>query len=84
MARRPVQRLPVPVRVVLLTMDTHLAGTVIAVRRALQRELPGLTLTLHAASEWTASAEGLASAIDDAFRYRIRFASRNGGTVGLR
>jgi len=42
-----------PVRVVIVTMDTHLASSVERARKSLAKELPHLTLTLHAASEYT-------------------------------
>jgi len=41
-----------PVRVAVITMDGHIAGTVARAHRALQRELPGLQLAVHAAAEW--------------------------------
>ena len=54
-----------PLRVVMLTMDTHLASGAARVQKSLARELPGLTLTLHAASEWCASARALESVLAD-------------------
>jgi magnesium chelatase subunit H len=48
-----------PIRVVIVTMDTHLAAAVDRARGALTRELPGLVLSLHAASEWAADAAAL-------------------------
>ncbi len=48
-----------PIRVVIVTMDTHLAAAVDRARAALVRDLPGLTLSLHAASEWSANASAL-------------------------
>ncbi len=48
-----------PIRVVIVTMDTHLAAAVDRARAALVRDLPGLTLSLHAASEWSADASAL-------------------------
>ena len=42
----------VPLRVVLVTMDSHLASAAERAQRQLGRELPGLTLTVHAAGEW--------------------------------
>ncbi len=48
-----------PIRVVIVTMDTHLAAAVDRARVALVRDLPGLTLSLHAASEWSADASAL-------------------------
>jgi len=41
-----------PVRVVVVTLDGHLASAAERARRALARELPGLSLSLHAAAEW--------------------------------
>ncbi|MHB2167142.1 magnesium chelatase subunit H [Alsobacter sp. R-9] len=41
-----------PLRVAIITMDTHLAGTVRRAERALRKDLPGLVVSLHAASEW--------------------------------
>jgi magnesium chelatase subunit H len=49
-----------PVRVVVVTMDTHLASATGRARAALSRELPGLQLSLHAASEYAASPAALA------------------------
>ena len=42
----------VPLRVVLVTLDSHLASAAARAERKLVRELPGLTLAVHAASEW--------------------------------
>ncbi len=39
-------------RVVIVTMDMHLARVVAQARATLAREIPGLTLTLHAAADW--------------------------------
>jgi hypothetical protein len=41
-----------PVRVVLLTLDSHMASAVERAQHALLKELPGLRLSLHAAAEW--------------------------------
>ncbi len=49
-----------PVRVVVVTMDTHLASATGRARGPLSRELPGLQLSLHAASEYAASPTALA------------------------
>lgn len=40
-------------RVVVLSLDGHLAGVVRAVDRDLKRDNPGMSLELHAAAEWT-------------------------------
>jgi magnesium chelatase subunit H len=54
-----------PVRVVVVTMDTHLASATGRAHGALSRELPGLQLSLHAASEYTASPAALARCKSD-------------------
>jgi magnesium chelatase subunit H len=41
-----------PVRVVIVTLDSHLASACERARETLRRDLPGLSLTLHAAAEW--------------------------------
>jgi magnesium chelatase subunit H len=48
-----------PLRFVLVTMDTHLASACERARVALARELPGLVMTQHAASEFAADADAL-------------------------
>jgi magnesium chelatase subunit H len=48
-----------PTRVVLVTMDSHLASAAERANRELARELPGLTLTVHAAGEWGADGAAL-------------------------
>jgi magnesium chelatase subunit H len=42
----------VPIRVAIVTLDSHLASATDRARMALKRELPGLSLDLHAVSEW--------------------------------
>ena len=41
-----------PVRIVIVTLDSHLASAAERARLALVRELPGLSLGFHAATEW--------------------------------
>jgi magnesium chelatase subunit H len=53
------------VNVVIVTMDTHLASATERARARLRRETPGLNLTLHAASEWSAHPEALERCIAD-------------------
>ncbi|MFO1125412.1 MAG: magnesium chelatase subunit H [Methylocystis sp.] len=48
-----------PVKVVIVTMDTHVATATDRARRTLQRDIPGLTLSVHAASEFAASPKAL-------------------------
>jgi magnesium chelatase subunit H len=44
-----------PVRVVIVTMDSHLASATQRAATELRREVPGLSLSLHAASEFTSN-----------------------------
>ncbi|MBX3634209.1 MAG: magnesium chelatase subunit H [Rubrivivax sp.] len=60
-----------PLRFVIVTMDTHLASATERARAALRREMPGLVLTLHAASDWSADAAALARCRDDIARADI-------------
>jgi magnesium chelatase subunit H len=61
----------IPIRVVIVTMDTHLASATERARTVLQREMPGLSVALHAATEFSGSAEGLARCRDDIARADI-------------
>jgi magnesium chelatase subunit H len=49
-----------PVRVVIVTLDNHLAGAVRRAQATLARTSPGLTLSLHAASDWAGDPGALA------------------------
>ncbi len=42
----------VPVRVVMVTLNSHVAVAVAAAERRLQAEIPGLTIALHASTDW--------------------------------
>jgi len=55
----------VPVRVVLVTMDSHLASAAERAHRTLARQVPGLTMSVHAASEWGDDPAALARCLDD-------------------
>jgi magnesium chelatase subunit H len=48
-----------PVRVVIVTMDSHLAGAAERANRALVKRMPGLKLSVHAAAEWSDDATAL-------------------------
>ena len=58
--RTPVAEVTTPMRVVLVTMDSHLAGAAERTQRSLGRSVPGLSFTVHAAAEWAGDAERLA------------------------
>ena len=55
----------VPVRVVIVTMDSHLAGAVERANHVLKRRLPGLTLRMHAAAEWGTDPDALGRCLAD-------------------
>ena len=40
------------VRVVIVTLDNHLAGLVRHAEASLKPEIPGLSISLHAATDW--------------------------------
>ena len=65
----------VAIRVVVVTMDTHLTTAAMRVRAELQRELPGLELTIHAAAEWAHDADALAACRADIARGDIVLAT---------
>ncbi|MFN6059027.1 MAG: DUF3479 domain-containing protein, partial [Burkholderiales bacterium] len=48
------------VKVVILTMDTHLNSAAIKARNALVRQVPNLSFAIHSASEYSADAQKLA------------------------
>ena len=49
-----------PVRVVVVTMDTHLASSAMRAHDALLKAIPGLKLSMHAASEYAGNEEAIA------------------------
>jgi magnesium chelatase subunit H len=48
-------------RVVVVTMDSHLSGAATRAEQRLRREIPGLELIVHAADEWGSDAHALAA-----------------------
>ena len=56
---------PTPVRVTIVTLDDHLAGTVARAQTILRRTIPGLSLTLHSAAQWGEDEAALARCNDD-------------------
>ena len=47
----------VPLRVMIVTLDSHMASAVDRARMILRKELPGIDLSLHAMTEWAADPE---------------------------
>lgn len=64
-----------PLRVVIVTLDSHLACATERARQQLSRELPGLALNLHAAAEWADDAESLERCLADIAAADIVFAN---------
>lgn len=67
MTRKPISPADAtPVRVVFVTLDNHIVAAVDDARRSLAQDLPGLTLSVHAATDWNdnpASLEACRAAI---------------------
>ncbi|AKD25673.1 magnesium chelatase, H subunit [Polynucleobacter duraquae] len=55
----------IPMRVSIITMDTHLSSATERARYALKKKLPSLELSIHAASAWTVDAKALENCITD-------------------
>lgn len=66
---------PTPVRVVIVTLDTHLASAAERARDTLARDISGLILSVHAASEWDDEPQALERCRADIARGDIVFAS---------
>ncbi|MEM9716824.1 MAG: DUF3479 domain-containing protein, partial [Pseudomonadota bacterium] len=47
---------------VILTLDSHIAGPVARAQARLERDFPGLDISVHAAAEWSENPEALAAA----------------------
>lgn len=60
-----------PVRVVVVTMDSHLGGAMARAAVSLRTEIPGLELTMHAADEWGGDAAALEACHRDIARADI-------------
>ena len=64
-----------PMRVTIVTMDSHLAGAMLHARGDLYREIPGLELSIHAADEWAGDEVALAACHADIARADIVIAT---------
>ena len=69
-------------RVVLVTMDSHLASAAERAHRTLARQLPGVSLSVHAASEWSDDGVALQRCTDDIARGDIVIVSSVAGLRG--
>jgi len=54
-----------PIRVVIVTMDSHLSGAAERAADSLRPEIPGLRLIVHSADEWASDPEALARCRED-------------------
>ncbi|MBS0644334.1 MAG: magnesium chelatase subunit H [Proteobacteria bacterium] len=63
------------IRVVVVTMDSHLGGALARAESALKKDLPNLTVTMHAADEWTGDADALTACHADIARADIVIAA---------
>lgn len=63
-------------RVVLVTLDAHLAGAVPLARQALKRDLPSVTLSVHVAFDWAMDAEAAERCRDDVSQADIIIATQ--------
>jgi magnesium chelatase subunit H len=75
MPRRTSAAEPTPVRVVIVTLDSHLASAAARAERSLRRELPGLELTLHAVAELGEEPAAMQRCRDDIARADIIIAT---------
>ncbi len=76
MTQRPISAAePCSVRVVIVTLDSHLAGAADRARRALEASIPGLRFTLHAAADWEHDPIALQRCKDDIAKGDIIIAS---------
>jgi magnesium chelatase subunit H len=64
-----------PIRVVVVTMDSHLSGAVMHAVTTLRRDLPGLHLVVHAADQWGSDEAALAACKADIARGDIIIAA---------
>jgi len=64
-----------PIRVVIITMDSHLASAAERANRSLARTMPGLELSVHAAAEWGGNGAAMARCKEDIARGDIVIAT---------
>jgi len=74
-AKRPTLVDKTPVKVVIISLDSHLGTAIRAAEADLRRTLPGITLAFHPASEWDRNSKTLARAVEDIGNADFIFAS---------
>src|SRR5579883_1958742 len=60
MKPKPISAAEAELRFVIVTMDSHLSSATRRAARVLEREIPGLELTIHAADQWSSDDAALA------------------------
>ncbi|MFL5288582.1 MAG: DUF3479 domain-containing protein, partial [Rhodopila sp.] len=74
--RKPISAVSrTPIRIVVVTMDSHLGGALARAETALKRDLPNLAVTMHAADEWTGDPDALVDCHADIARADIIIAA---------
>jgi len=68
MPKRTTAADPTDIRVVIVTMDSHLSGAAARAAKRLAGDLPGLSLRVHAADEWSSDPQALQRCIGDIAR----------------
>ncbi len=63
MTRKPTSAADAALRVVIVTMDSHLASAAARAQRLLQQRLPGVVLAVHAASDWSGDSADAGAAL---------------------
>ncbi len=64
-----------PIRVVIVTMDSHFSGAISLAQTALRRDLPGMEFIVHSADEWASDEAALAACHADIARGDIVIAA---------
>jgi magnesium chelatase subunit H len=66
MTQKPISPVSaIPVRVVIVTMDSHMAGALLNAESRVKGEIPGLRVAVHCAEAWAKHPETLADCIAD-------------------
>ena len=60
-----------PVRMVVVTMDSHMSSALLAAEAQVRRDVPGLELALHTADDWASNADDLKTCVEDISRADI-------------
>lgn len=63
------------IRIVIVTMDSHLSSATARAARRLTRDIPGLSLNVHATDEWGSDSQALQRCLDDIARGDIILAT---------